>query len=196
MIPAGNGTFTAGPWATDYNTDNYTTMLEWWISVPKGTRPGVYWAIITITIDTSDGEHIVIGPTKTNGVTVVDNTLPMSHVIEANSQNVTAEAYDDETMVENVTLWYRFSEDNETWGNWTEFGTDYEFPWSWDHNSPEGDGYYQFYTVARDAGDNLEAIPTIADFNLNTESGGIPGFGIWAMLIACMVAITFIRKKR
>ncbi len=193
MMPAGNGTSTSGPWTTDYNSDNYSTMLEWWISVPRGTMPGIYWAAITITIDIGDGHPVILGPTRTNGVEVVDLTKPISHVTEANSQNVTAYAYDDETKVENVTLWYRFSEDNETWGNWTEFGTDQYSPWFWEHDSPEGEGYYEFYTLAKDAGNNTEEVPGTADMCLDASSSGIPGFGLEMVLAALAIAL-FARK--
>ena len=163
--------------------------------MPKGTAPGTYWAVITFTIDSGGGHPIILGPTKTNGVTVVDNTLPMSKVITANCHNATAEAYDDETWVENVTLYYRYSEDNETWGNWTEFGTDHESPWFWEHDSPEGDGYYEFYTLARDAGNNTEEIPAIADISHNAKTGGIPGFEFQVILISMLIALIVHRKR-
>lgn len=48
-----------------------------------------------------------------------------------------------------VDLYYCHSSDNETWSEWTPFGTDvldYE-DLSWEFNSPDGPGYYQFYSI-------------------------------------------------
>ena len=50
-----NGTTCVGDWVSNYNAaglglDDYT-QLDWWVTVNAGTPEGVYWAIITITID-------------------------------------------------------------------------------------------------------------------------------------------------
>jgi hypothetical protein len=47
-----------------------------------------------------------------------------------------------------IELYYRFSSDNSSWGDWTYFETDDDKTdgWSWQFNSPEGLGYYQFYS--------------------------------------------------
>jgi parallel beta-helix repeat protein len=62
--------------------------------------------------------------------------------------NVTA--HDNMSGVATVSLWYRYSADNATWANWSAFGTDTEAPWSWAFNFSEGDGHYEFDSVAVD----------------------------------------------
>jgi parallel beta-helix repeat protein len=69
----------------------------------------------------------------------------------------------DNTGVGNVTLWYRFSADNTTWGAWMNFGMDTASPWSWTFNFPDGQGYYEFYSIANDTANNTEAAPATAD---------------------------------
>jgi len=49
-----NGTTSFGPWGSDYNlygNPGGTTRLDWWVTVPAGTPEGIYWATITVTID-------------------------------------------------------------------------------------------------------------------------------------------------
>ena len=51
-----NGTVSFGPYGSDYNAGwtnagLTTTQLNWWITVPGATAEGIYWATITITIE-------------------------------------------------------------------------------------------------------------------------------------------------
>jgi len=65
--------------------------------------------------------------------------------------------------VANVTLWYRFSADNTTWGSWTAFGIVEVSPWQWNFAFPHGDGYYEFYSISNDTAGNMELKPGSAD---------------------------------
>jgi hypothetical protein len=51
--------------------------------------------------------------------------------------------------IESLSLYYRFSNNNNTWGQWRFYKTDATVfdGWSWDFDSSQadGDGYYQFY---------------------------------------------------
>jgi hypothetical protein len=52
----------------------------------------------------------------------------------------------NETSVEKIQLWYSFSEDNDSDGNFSQFGgniTDGTF--IWDFTADDGEGYYSFY---------------------------------------------------
>ncbi len=77
--------------------------------------------------------------------------------------NISANATDNGSYVKNVTLFYRGSLDNTTWDAWTKFSTDAEFPWNFTFDFPDGEAYYQLYTIARDAFNNTELAPTTAD---------------------------------
>jgi hypothetical protein len=72
------------------------------------------------------------------------------------STTISAFATDDITGVESVTLWYRYSDDNSSWGSWISFGTDSSSPWSFSFNFPSNDGYYQFHSIAIDIVGNSE----------------------------------------
>jgi len=79
------------------------------------------------------------------------------------SRVITATASDGESRVSNVTLWYRFSPDNASWGSWKAHQMTDLFPWSWTFSFPDGQGYYQFYSIAVDTGANMEPPPPLAD---------------------------------
>jgi hypothetical protein len=96
-----------------------------------------------------------------------DIEAPVSRVLPIspywNDESVSAVAM-DRTGVENVTLWYRQSADNDTtWSAWTQFSTLDSPPWVWSFSYPAGEGYYEFYTTAIDVLGNAEPPPPTAD---------------------------------
>ncbi|GAI82870.1 unnamed protein product, partial [marine sediment metagenome] len=56
------------------------------------------------------------------------------------------------------------------WTEWTSYGTDEESPWSWAFTSIEGDGYYEFYSIAVDDIGNAEEPPTTADASIGVDT--------------------------
>ncbi|MBA3046079.1 MAG: hypothetical protein KKH41_09025 [Candidatus Thermoplasmatota archaeon] len=52
IAPDGNGTISAGPLETNFNSGTVYTELEWLVNVPGATAEGVYWGTIHITIYT------------------------------------------------------------------------------------------------------------------------------------------------
>jgi hypothetical protein len=96
---------------------------------------------------------------------VLDTVLPTSSVnllvpywFATSPTLINAAASDSGIGVENVELWYRFSTDNASWGIWTSFGIDLGSPWSWSFNFPDGDGYYEFFSIANDSAGNPETM--------------------------------------
>jgi len=57
-----------------------------------------------------------------------------------------------------VELFYRHSTDNSTWSSWISFEVKTQTPWEWSFDFPNGDGYYEFYTVAYDFAQNEEGV--------------------------------------
>ena len=60
-----------------------------------------------------------------------------------------------------LELYYRFSDDNSSWNNWTYYNTDSDGSdgWSWEFDAPNGTGHYQFYSI-RCMRDNIWANET------------------------------------
>jgi len=65
--------------------------------------------------------------------------------------------------VKNVSLWYRYSSDNASWGGYVNYGLDVATPWSWSFAPTNGTGYYQVYSIATDVAGNIESAPGSAD---------------------------------
>jgi len=82
---------------------------------------------------------------------------------------VTATAFDN-TGVENVTLWSRYSSNETDWTNWTAYVTDEGEPWSWAFTTGEGDGYYEFYSIAVDDYGNVEEPPNVTDASCGLDT--------------------------
>ncbi len=100
-----------------------------------------------------------------------DTIPPSSNVVsitsywkKTSSITITATAADTGwSGLKNVTLYYRFSSDNVSWGGWVSLVVDTVFPWSWSFAFSNGSGFYQFYSVASDNATNDEAAPGVAD---------------------------------
>jgi len=65
--------------------------------------------------------------------------------------------------LDNVILWYRYSTDNMSWGNWVQNETDSVSPWQWNFNFSNGTGYYEFYSIGNKSGLPDEIPPGSAD---------------------------------
>ena len=72
--------------------------------------------------------------------------------------------------MENVELWYRYSTDNLGWGSWTSFGTDNDNSDGWSWSFTGSDGYYEFYSIARDNDGNVEPAPAEADARCGVDT--------------------------
>jgi len=57
----------------------------------------------------------------------------------------------------NTSLWYKYSPDNKTWTDWIFYGYgEYITSWFISFDPPQGDGFYQLMTIARDPAGNVE----------------------------------------
>jgi hypothetical protein len=120
-----------------------------------------YYEFFTIANDSAGNPEAMKNIAET--ICAYDTTGPTSalDIIPSYWQSIspltiTATSLDDLIGTENVELWYRNSTDNLTWSSWMQFGIDTAAPWSWDFNFPDGDGYYEFYSIANDSLGNSE----------------------------------------
>jgi hypothetical protein len=79
-------------------------------------------------------------------LTQVDPITPYN--VSTSPLNVTATNF---SAVDNVTLWYRWSNDNNSWGAWViwnnDSNPDVSYPFAWSFNFPNSTGYYEFYSI-------------------------------------------------
>jgi hypothetical protein len=143
---------TAAPWSWIFNFPNGTGHYQVYTRAHDNatnfeTAPG--------SADRSLGYDTAAPTSSVNAIASYwENTSP---------RTLTAAATDATSGVKSVTLYYKYSANNGTWGSWTSFGMDATAPWSWGFNFPSGAGFYQFYTLANDNATNLETAPVAAD---------------------------------
>ncbi|UCG70749.1 MAG: carboxypeptidase regulatory-like domain-containing protein [Thermoplasmata archaeon] len=130
---------------------------EWNFNLPDGDG---YYQFRSKATDGAGNVETGIDP---DTYCAYDTILPTSSIDEISTfwfttspLLITATASDDGSGLESVELFYRFSADNNTWGSWISFGDLTETPFEWSFDFPEGEGYYQFYTVASDKAANEE----------------------------------------
>jgi len=114
---------------------------------------------------------------------VTDNDLPPiygeSQVCDF-EENMTSSEFtvygNSETSEGNITLdlYYRYSYNNTDWNEWSLFDTDVNETdgFSWEFNSPNGTGYYQFYSIRQveyEGNITTEKVPPGADASVFVE---------------------------
>jgi 2',3'-cyclic-nucleotide 2'-phosphodiesterase (5'-nucleotidase family) len=77
------------------------------------------------------------------------------------------------TTVTQVQFYYRYSSDNATWTAWNSFQTSNGQGGNWtaSFSYPNGNGYYQFYSIATDSIGNVEPAPSMADTSVFYTAG-------------------------
>jgi len=158
-----------GGW-TFFENDN-SAPWEWSFTAPQGDG---YYEFYSIARDNTGN---VESPWVTaDARCCVDRAAPTSSVNmispywqTSTSFQITATASDAASGVKNVSLYYRYSIDNLSWGSWTFFGIE-GTSWSWSFGAPSGDGHYQFYSIAKDMTGNAESAPTEADARCGVDN--------------------------
>jgi uncharacterized membrane protein len=160
---------------------NYTRGAGNWPGTPMTPWDGAFDSsseMVTVSVDTSgwsEGNHrlYVYGwdslansnTTLTGYATVrIDATPPSSSVSsispvwhQSGPLSITASAWDSNSDVDWVRLYYRHSSDQASWGSWYSYGTDNTEPWEWNFDFPLGEGYYEFRSIAEDDLGNAES---------------------------------------
>ncbi len=134
---------------TNSNFSNYSIMYYWSVNLTDGTN----WC--------NETYHFMTEAINTS----VDTITPYN----VTSSPLTINATGDSSL-DNVTLWYRYSTDNLTWGggsNWSIWSDannpDTSSPWSWNFDFPNDTGYYEFYSIGKKSGSSDETPPSSAD---------------------------------
>lgn len=158
-----------------------TLPWQWNFNFPDGEG---YYEFYSIANDTSSNTE---SKAAAEAMAAYDVTPPTSSIDSIpywhNSSILINASVSDNFGISNVTLYYRFSSDNITFGPWTKYSTDTASPWQWLFNHPNGEGYYEFYTIAYDYAGNHESKATAdedAGFDLNppiTTISASPSYG-------------------
>ncbi len=162
--------------------DNYTwTFTDGGAVTLYGENPSYTFndisnVMVTLTVTDGMGNSDM----DTMWVYVTDGYRPVSNAgngwlgwFITSSYNVPYSASDNYEL-SNINLYYRYSANNVTWGGWTPFQSIAIFGTSASGNyafgCPNGQGYYQFYTIATDSAGNVETSPFTMDSNAGYDS--------------------------
>jgi hypothetical protein len=167
-----------GPWK--FHNTNTTPWITptWYFNFPNGTG---YYRFYSVAYDNATNKETFTGNDTKCGY---DNVAPTSSVnaispyTQISSPLITMATTADNgpSGLKNVSLYYRFSNDNSSWGGWTNYGVN-TTPWKngghpkWNF-AFSSTGYYEFYSIATDNATNNESAPGTADarcfYNPNT----------------------------
>ncbi len=152
---------TYGPWMA-FGKD-FSSPWSWSFTAPNGDG---YYQFYSIANDTAGNTELA--PPGNDTWTIVDTAIGSSvdtqPIYQTNTVfTVTATTASDLSGITNVTLYYSYSSDGASYGAYLQFGQDVAAPWSWDFVAPNGNGYYQFYTIANDTAGNTEGAPVAND---------------------------------
>jgi hypothetical protein len=156
-----------GPWKFgSTNTTPWITPIRWNFNFPNGTG---YYRFYSVAYDNATNQETFTGNDTKCGYDTVAPTSSVNAISpywkKSTSTTITATASDALSGVKNVTLYYRFSTDNNSWDGWVRWnnvGNPDTTPWSgvsWNFNFPNGTGHYQFYSIAADNATNAESAP-------------------------------------
>jgi uncharacterized repeat protein (TIGR01451 family) len=170
-----------------YSTDNsswggwtffendYSSPYSWSFTAPRGDGYYEFYSIAR------KGDNMESPPAVADARCGVDRVAPASSVdtispywLTSTSFQITATASDATSGVKEISLYYRYSTDNSSWSAWALYGTDTVAPWMWSVVAPSGNGYYEFYSIARDKATNVESAPTEADTRCRIGTDGPP----------------------
>jgi len=117
-----------------------------------------YWNI-SLSPDNWSDVGIVINE-GWNNFTLDSNYITEEFVIRFWGLDLAGDAFGDTWEIDCLFINASNSTENR---NWTEWGIDTSSPWSWNFDFPDGDGYYEFYSIAKKSGYSDEPAPVSAD---------------------------------
>jgi hypothetical protein len=170
--PSGSTKIRIGPYATSGNPTYWMNTFGGWIEEYRVSS--VIWSDAWICTEfnsmknASNGSFFSVGSEHgTSPTSSVDSIIPYwcvaTKTITATTQNGSAT---------NISLYYRYSSDNVSWGGYCYFGIDSASPFSFNFNFPNGTGYYQFYSIAK-KGAYTESSPAANDTGCAYETNTI-----------------------
>jgi len=132
---------------------------------------------ISVTIiDTSLNRILLTGILREGYPVVLETYVEPLSSYEYTTEPVNVTAV-NLTPVDSINLWYQYSENNLSWGSWTDYSnlTNGTGGWDWEFPFPDHYGYYRFYSIGHYEGQS-ETPPTQAEascyynppFSINT----------------------------
>ncbi|MCX6664959.1 MAG: PQQ-binding-like beta-propeller repeat protein [Euryarchaeota archaeon] len=180
---------------------NWTLLKTDWETMQNGQT---YYLYIMIT-DVCGNQRLLT--TQSDALQLSKDTAPPQIDIDLsqfsselqwdNVFNLSASVSDGNgSGINDIQLFYRYSQDNTTWNNWSAYGNKTSGSQAkWEFTAENGDGYYQFKIIATDNAGNEQS-------SIATASVNIFSFIPFAALITLFVifvliaVVLFVKWKR
>ena len=95
---------------------------------------------------------------------MADEIIPYKNHLKKTPLTITTSITSTGSGIKEVALYYRYSSDNSTWNEWTQYGANKtSAPYTWLFTPPQDVGYYEFYSIAVDNSTFPEDTPLFAD---------------------------------
>ncbi len=143
----------------------WTLLPRFWDRMEEGETNYLYFRLIDSLGNKKEIANInnAFKITKDISEPIVDLDIPDLEAEWSWDDTFNISAFADDingSGIEFVELYYRFSEDNETWNNWTRYEDPLtSTPFEWKFRADEGNGYYEFYIRAEDEAGNIATSP-------------------------------------
>ena len=183
-------------------TEPWTLATDQWEYMDEGATYSVYFNITDICgnqLITASDETLWIG--KDTVAPYIDlNATDLTAAWQWDDVfNLSAFAYDGNgSGVKYLQLYYRFSEDNESWTNWSTYGDALASPpYSWEFKAEKGNGYYEFKLVAEDYAGNVATLHFAASINVFPTLLFVIMLALLILFVIIIVAVLIkLRKPR
>lgn len=161
---------TVTTWVKAADTQANLSTATWYTTVSQ--LPDKRW--VQWRINLTGNEYYTPTVNEVNLTWTYDNEGPISTVTSLSPYwqtttpfQISATASDNGTGIKEVALYYNYSANNASgWSEWTLYGNnDTTSPYIWSFTSPQGDGYYRFYSRAIDREINIEDPPSSPSFD-------------------------------
>jgi len=136
-------------------------LQKYWDQMEEGEKYYLYFRLTDSVgnINTLEDTNEALAIIKDISEPTVDLEIPGLEGEWSWDDTFTVSAYADDrngSDIESVELYYRYSEDDINWDNWTKYKDKLtSAPFEWEFKAEEGNGYYEFYVQAKDAAGNV-----------------------------------------
>lgn len=185
----------------DINKPGYTDILslsEYWDDLEDGKIYYVYFRLVDIAGNVyetgKNSDAIKVTKDTEAGISYVDTS---DFADQFDDKFTITVSIPDEDDIDTVTLYYRYSEDNETWDEWSQYGETLSgSPFEWNFTAENGDGYYKFKSAVKDVAGNVQESATES---VKVSIFPMMEVGIIIVIIACILiagAVLIIRRRK
>ncbi|MFH1101661.1 MAG: PQQ-binding-like beta-propeller repeat protein [Methanobacteriota archaeon] len=169
-----------------YNTPWMLGLAEW-DALSEGTAYELYFKISDICGNTyTSTQSTALEIRKDTTAPIVNLDISEFTTLQLdNTFNLTASISDNNgSGVKQIQLYYRYSEDNDSWTDWEKLGdTLTAAPFTWEFTAEEGNGQYQFKLIAEDKARNQDVVIT---------SVGVSLFPLMLFIVLLVLFVLFV----